>query len=495
VVLGVTAVALLGLIGGASDIGGPASGGARSLAAAGGATAADLAAADRALEPYLDPAHLAAVPVGPGKVAEPVKAVLTSSRVMDALGESGIPEVAVRAYKQAEASLASSDASCRMRWTLLAAIGRVESNHGRFGGAQLREDGYGTKPIRGIPLDGRPKVALIRDTDNGALDGDTTYDRAVGPLQFIPSTWRAFAVDGNGDGRRDPNNIFDAAQGAGVYLCNGSSSVGDSAQAARSIRRYNNSDEYVRVVLGLAASYEAGRVVELPSVPGPSTPERSTTASPVIAGGAKSAPWRSWPKRQSAGSRPWQVGTPTPAPWAAAAPAPEQAAPAAPAPAQNAQPQAPAPAPVAPAPAAQPSAPAAQPAAPATPAPAATPAAPAQPAAPPQPATPAQPEAPAAPASAEPEPAPEPAPAEPEPAPAPKESEAAPEPATEPEAPEPATAESEAPEPEPAESEAPAVPASAEPPSNAAVGWAPAMREVVVEILTEASIGNAPVDQ
>jgi len=267
VVLGITAVGLLGLIGGASDIGGPASGEARSVAAAGGASAVDLAAADRALEPYLDQAHLEAVPVGPGKVAEPVRAVLTSSRVMAALGESGIPEVAVRAYKQAEASLASSDPSCRMRWTLLAAIGRVESNHGRFGGAQLREDGYGTKPIRGIPLDGRPKVALIRDTEDGALDGDTAYDRAVGPMQFIPSTWRAFAVDANGDGRRDPNNIFDAAQGAGVYLCNGSSSVGDPAQAARSVRRYNNSDEYVRVVLGLAATYEAGRLVELRFVP------------------------------------------------------------------------------------------------------------------------------------------------------------------------------------------------------------------------------------
>jgi hypothetical protein len=130
VVLGITAIALLGLIGGASDIGGPASGGAQSLAAAGRASAVDLAAADRELEPYMEPAHLEAVPVGPGQVAEPVKAVLTGSRILDALGESGIPEVAARAYKQAEASLASSDASCRMRWTLLAAIGRVESTTG-----------------------------------------------------------------------------------------------------------------------------------------------------------------------------------------------------------------------------------------------------------------------------------------------------------------------------------------------------------------------------
>ena len=135
--------------------------------------------------------------------------------VIEALGRAASPRWRSRAYKGAERTRAGDDPACGLRWTLLAAIGRVESNHGRFGGAQLREDGYGTKPIRGIPLDGRPNVALIRDTDEGALDGDTTYDRAVGPMQFIPSTWRGVCADGNGDDRRDPNNIFDAAQGAG----------------------------------------------------------------------------------------------------------------------------------------------------------------------------------------------------------------------------------------------------------------------------------------
>ncbi|MGH8775651.1 MAG: lytic transglycosylase domain-containing protein [Jiangellaceae bacterium] len=89
----------------------------------------------------------------------------------------------------------------------------------------------------------RPNVALIRDTDGGALDGDTTYDRAVGPMQFIPSTWRSVSVDGNGDGRRDPNNIYDAAQGAAVYLCAGDTDLRDPIQAARAVRRYNNADE------------------------------------------------------------------------------------------------------------------------------------------------------------------------------------------------------------------------------------------------------------
>ena len=132
---------------------------------------------------------------------------------------------------QAADQLAVDDPECGIRWTLLAAIGRVESNHGRFGGAQLRDDGYGTRPIRGIPLDGRPDVALIRDTDGGRLDGDTTYDRAVGPMQFIPSTWQSVGVDADGDGRRDPNNIFDAAQGAAVYLCRGDADLRDAGGA------------------------------------------------------------------------------------------------------------------------------------------------------------------------------------------------------------------------------------------------------------------------
>ena len=255
---------------------------------------ADAVHVDESLKGFLEPAHLEAVPVGPEPVAEPVQAVLSGARVIEILGESGIPDVALRAYMQAESRLASNDVSCGVPWTLLAAIGRVESNHGRFGGAQLREDGYGTRPIRGIPLDGRPNVALIRDTDGGALDGDTTYDRAVGPMQFIPSTWRSVSADANSDGRRDPNNIFDAAQGAAVYLCAGDTDLRDRVQAARAVRRYNNADEYVRIVLSLAQQYQTGRTVAMPppSEPSPddwpaadnarppSSPRPSTSATP-----------------------------------------------------------------------------------------------------------------------------------------------------------------------------------------------------------------------
>jgi membrane-bound lytic murein transglycosylase B len=192
----------------------------------------------------------------------------STATIVSSLGDSGIPEVALRAYRSAELALAAGDPSCGMTWSLLAAIGRVESNHGRFGGVRLREDGYGTGQIRGIPLDGRPGVALILDSDGGALDGDREYDRAVGPMQFIPSTWRSVAADGNGDGRSDPDNLFDAALGAAAHLCAGPADLRDPTQRAAAVWRYNNSDEYVRVVLALAAAYEQARPAPLPE-PGP----------------------------------------------------------------------------------------------------------------------------------------------------------------------------------------------------------------------------------
>lgn len=209
------------------------------------------------------------------------ESVESTSAVIDRLGTSGIPEVALRAYLRSQETTSVSDPSCGIPWSLLAAIGRVESNHGRYGGAKLRDDGYGTRLIRGIPLDGRPGVALIRDSDDGALDGDPVYDRAVGPMQFIPSSWRAVAADGNADGRRDPDNIFDATVGSATYLCAGSGNLRDRSQRAQAVFRYNHSQEYVNVVMSLADAYERGQVTPLPhEEPAPRPPVLPTPPGP-----------------------------------------------------------------------------------------------------------------------------------------------------------------------------------------------------------------------
>src|SRR4051812_34290486 len=138
--------------------------------------------------------------------------------VITGLAANGIPNVALNAYRVAAARMASAEPSCGIDWSLLAGIGRVETNHARFRGAVLNSDGTSTPRIMGPPLNGI-QFAFIRDTDGGSWDGDSSYDRAVGPMQFIPATWRAYGVDGDGNGTADPFNINDASLGAANYLC------------------------------------------------------------------------------------------------------------------------------------------------------------------------------------------------------------------------------------------------------------------------------------
>ncbi len=130
-----------------------------------------------------------------------------------------LPLVALNAYVRAQRTLAMESPSCGIHWSQLAGIGRTESAHGNFGDSTLDLNGETTVDIRGVALDGKGPVMLIRDTDGGALDGDRVYDRAVGPMQFIPTTWDLYGADGNEDGIADPQNIYDAALSAARYLC------------------------------------------------------------------------------------------------------------------------------------------------------------------------------------------------------------------------------------------------------------------------------------
>ncbi|MFR9772549.1 lytic transglycosylase domain-containing protein, partial [Nocardia sp. SC052] len=82
--------------------------------------------------------------------------------------------------------------------------------------------------------------------------------RAVGPMQFLPGTWGAYAADGNGDGVADPHNVFDAALAAGKYLCAGGLDLRDPAQELRAVLRYNNSMAYAANVLSWARAYRSG---------------------------------------------------------------------------------------------------------------------------------------------------------------------------------------------------------------------------------------------
>ena len=177
-------------------------------------------------------------------------------------GPLGSPEPMLRAYIQAADRLAVMDPGCGVHWSVLASIGRIESGHARSGKVDVR--GTTVSAILGPRLSGTPGNAAIPDTDGGKFDGDPVWDRAVGPMQFIPATWRRYAVDGNGDGVASPHNAQDAAVAAGEYLCASELDLRDPRNLAAAIFSYNHSESYVRTVLVWAAAYARG-VLPMPS--------------------------------------------------------------------------------------------------------------------------------------------------------------------------------------------------------------------------------------
>jgi membrane-bound lytic murein transglycosylase B len=200
-----------------------------------------VAAPDAASAPATDPAQAAlrADPEWTTRVAE----------------ATGIAPRALQAYATAALALGRDQPACGIGWNTLAGIGSIESHHGSHGGATLGDDGYSRPEIRGIPLDGT-RSARIDDSDGGRWDGDTEWDRAVGPLQFIPDTWERWGADADGDGTADPDQIDDAALTAGRYLC----AAGEMTTVdgwRRAIFSYNNLETYVDDVASVADTYAA----------------------------------------------------------------------------------------------------------------------------------------------------------------------------------------------------------------------------------------------
>ncbi|HEX2850134.1 MAG TPA: lytic transglycosylase domain-containing protein [Acidimicrobiales bacterium] len=172
---------------------------------------------------------------------------------------SDIPRLFLDAYRNAAGTMWRRAPACRVPWTAVAALGKIESNHGRYRDSQLALNGDVWPRILGIPLDGT-RSAAIPDTDMGVLDGDPTWDRAVGPMQFIPSTWKNIGIDGNADGIADPNNAYDAALSTALYLCRAAPQGNldtDEAALRQAFFSYNHSDAYVDLAITIKASYDA----------------------------------------------------------------------------------------------------------------------------------------------------------------------------------------------------------------------------------------------
>ena len=186
--------------------------------------------------------------------------------VLNSPGAMRIPGVALAAYRNAEAVMATAAPGCGVSWNLLAGIGRIESQHANGGATDSR--GTAVNPIYGPALDGTlPGNEVIVQTVQA---GRPMYARAIGPMQFLPGTWSRYASDGDGDGRADPQNVYDAALAAARYLCTGGLNLRNQSQVLTAILRYNNSMAYAQNVMGWAAAYATGVApVALPPIVGP----------------------------------------------------------------------------------------------------------------------------------------------------------------------------------------------------------------------------------
>lgn len=174
-------------------------------------------------------------------------ATVDDAWVTDRATRTGIPVPAMRAYATAAVRQQSETPQCGLGWTTLAAIGSIETHHGTIDGRTLTADGKALPRIVGIPLNG-DNVEAIRDTDLGLLDGDTQWDRAIGPMQFIPQTWANWSIDADGDGRADPDDFDDTAATAARYLCADGHDLATHDGWISAVGSYNHHEDYVRSV-------------------------------------------------------------------------------------------------------------------------------------------------------------------------------------------------------------------------------------------------------
>jgi hypothetical protein len=252
------------------------------------------------------------------QLREPASAVgtapLVSSATLDSLKATGIPRVALAAYINAATAQDRLSQTCGLSWQVLAGIGYIESDHARSGGsAKPGWSGLANPPIYGPLLDGSKGIALIPDTDHGVLDGNTTYDRAVGPMQFLPATWGEYAESASGHAAPDPQNINDATLAAARYLCATGQDLRTPNGLIAAVYGYNHSFTYVSAVLSVAVRYAGGNLPGGPSALA-ELPALAQTAADL-------------PSRIAIPSAPLPSPIPSPMPYPSPSPAPSASPP------------------------------------------------------------------------------------------------------------------------------------------------------------------------
>jgi hypothetical protein len=144
-------------------------------------------------------------------------------------------------------------------------------------------------------------------------------------MLLLPAVWSTVAVDGDSDGKRNPQDIDDAALGAAVFLCAGPGDFRNASHVREEVKRYHPGADYAKHVLGVRGAYrEAGTLVSNISVlareEGVTTPVLDPLApSPTPSGDGVFHPgpptWSPGPSDgPSTGPAPTSTSTPTSTP-------------------------------------------------------------------------------------------------------------------------------------------------------------------------------------
>ncbi|GGH61409.1 hypothetical protein [Rothia aerolata] len=198
----------------------------------------------------------AEAPLAPGASTGqgPIAELADPTWLEETAQQTKIPQRVLAAYAGAALRTSETQPQCQLSWNTLAGIGSVETAHGQYLGSSVDDAGQVTPGIFGPALDGSEGVMEIKDTDHGELDDDQRWDRAVGPMQFIPTSWEGPKQDGNADGNYDPQQIDDAVLTAAEHLCQGESLTTDAGWNS-AIAGYNRSVVYANKVAEKAEEY------------------------------------------------------------------------------------------------------------------------------------------------------------------------------------------------------------------------------------------------
>ncbi|MCA9349426.1 lytic murein transglycosylase, partial [Candidatus Saccharibacteria bacterium] len=159
--------------------------------------------------------------------AEEIEAIEVSGVSAEALND--IPETMLWRYKK------YSEEYCPgLDWTVIAGMYKKESNHGRYPNNTVAADGTVSNPIIGDVL-----------TRSG--------ERAIGPGQFLPSTWSSVGFDADGDGEVNAQDADDAIASSVRYICPG---VGKNDNYKSAVAIYNGSSSYYTGVMNWSSRYK-----------------------------------------------------------------------------------------------------------------------------------------------------------------------------------------------------------------------------------------------